>query len=82
MVFWTGVRGQVTLELEQVFPTAQAGQAAWETCFRAMLIGSGTARAKVDRVFGRSISAAVEPRGLEPQPAGRVQKHARSISAN
>ncbi len=49
MVFWTSVHGQVMLETERVFDSAQAGQEAWETCFTALLIGLGGDR---DRVHG------------------------------
>ena len=41
MVFWTAVHGQVGLEMEQVFPSAEAAQRAWEACFIAMLVGLG-----------------------------------------
>lgn len=41
LVFWTAVHGQVGLEMEQVFPTAEAAQRAWETCFAAVLVGLG-----------------------------------------
>ena len=45
MVFWTAVHGQVGLEMEQVFPSVEAAQHAWETCFVAMLVGLGAQQA-------------------------------------
>lgn len=54
MVFWTAVHGQVTLEMEQVFPTAQAGQKAWESCFRALLIGMGASPDRAGPVLERA----------------------------
>lgn len=68
MVFWTAVHGQVTLEMEQVFPTAQAGQQAWETCFRALLIGMG---ASPDQT-GLSLKRARRSSASLPRPASRA----------
>lgn len=63
MVFWTGVHGQVTMEMEQIFPSGRAAQDAWETCFRAMLIGLGADRSAVDLAIRRAgiIGASAKP---------------------
>ena len=47
IALWTGVHGQVSLELERLFPSPDVGAAAWESLFRALLIGLG---AEPDRV--------------------------------
>lgn len=41
MVFWTAVHGQVGLEMEHVFSSAEEAQRAWETCFAAVVVGLG-----------------------------------------
>lgn len=51
LVVWTGVHGQVALEMEQVFPDAAAAMGAWLNCLRAMLLGLGAVPARADRVF-------------------------------
>jgi AcrR family transcriptional regulator len=56
MVFWTGVHGQVTLEMEQVFPSRAAAACAWSNCFRAHLIGLGADPVRLDNVFLRARS--------------------------
>lgn len=47
-VFWTGVHGQVMLEMEKVFNSPSAGFRAWEKCFRALLTGLGARADAVD----------------------------------
>lgn len=70
LVFWTGVHGQVALEMEQVFPTAPAGLKAWETCFRAMLLGLGAPPDRVDAALAQS-------RGNPPRTAATTATRAR-----
>jgi AcrR family transcriptional regulator len=41
IVLWTGVHGQVSFELENLFSSPEAADAAWDGLFRAMLIGLG-----------------------------------------
>lgn len=53
MVFWTGVHGQVTLEMEHVFPNARTASKAWKTCLRATMVGLGADPARVDLVLRR-----------------------------
>lgn len=54
MVFWTGVHGQVQLEMEMVFLSRAAAARAWTTCFRAMLIGLGGDPVRVDDALRRA----------------------------
>lgn len=53
-VFWTAVHGQVTLEMEQVFPSPRSGLLAWEKCLAALLVGQGARRAQVDAAMARA----------------------------
>lgn len=53
-VFWTAVHGQVTLEMEQVFPSPRSGLRAWEQCLTALLVGQGARRAQVDAAMARA----------------------------
>ncbi len=53
-IFWTAVHGQVTLEMERVFPSPRSGLRAWEKCLAALLVGQGAQRVQVDAVMARA----------------------------
>ena len=51
IALWTGVHGQVGLELERLFPSPDGGATAWESLFRALLIGLGADPVHVARAL-------------------------------
>jgi len=66
LVFWTSVHGQVTLEMEQVFDSPQAGREAWETCSTALLIGLGSDRERAHRTIRLARDAVQVAAALRP----------------
>jgi len=60
-IFWTAVHGQVTLEMERVFPSPRSGLRAWEKCLTALLVGQGARRAQVDVVMERARRMSIYP---------------------
>ena len=58
LVFWTAVHGQVGLEMEQVFPSAEAARHAWDSCLRAVLVGLGARPARAIDLLARARLAA------------------------
>lgn len=55
MVFWTGVHGQVALEMEQVFADKAQANNAWNNCFEALLTGLSANREAVAERLSRSL---------------------------
>lgn len=68
---WTAIHGQISLELEKVFPSREVANASWDALFRALLVGLGADSADV---AGRDLMTGVPPPAEEASPRPRPKR--------